>query len=479
LTHADIFFTLTAVRQGSIHLPIPNNFVVTSVSSHDFKKLKLGAFVAVLYSYCAAGPFGFEDMVANSGPGMTLIFLLVIPWIFSMPMSLATAEMASCLPQQGGFYRWSLRAFGDFWGFQCGWWNWVGTFLMNAAYATILADYTVQLFPLMAINLFGWSGAGHWFIALFFLVIVAVANIRGIHVVGISSIVLLVLCLLPVALFTVLGLIHMKVNPFHPWTPPGKSWSDVYGVGLALGLWIYSGYEQLSTNVEEVEDPGRNFARGLAIMVPLAMLTFFLPMMAGIGAGDWQNWTSGYIVTAAHSVGQNIFGARGGIWLENGMFAAAIISVLLGLQSTLMSSTRLPFALAEDGFFPIGFAQVNEKFKTPIRAILLTTLFCTPLALFDLPHLISTYIWLRVGTSILTLLSVGKLRQSEPDLPRGYRIPGGQLGLAAVIVVPTLLFAWFLFNSDPSGRFWGPICIITGPVAFLLGRLFKKALPST
>jgi len=440
---------------------------------HDFKKLKLGAFVAVLYSYCAAGPFGFEDMVSTSGPGMTLVFLLVIPWLFSMPMSLATAEMASCLPQQGGFYRWSLRAFGDFWGFQCGWWNWVGTFLMNAAYATILADYTVQLFPKTAFKLFGWSGAGHWGIALFFLVVVALANIRGVNVVGVSSIVLLVLCLLPVAVFTIIGLTHMKVNPFQPLTPPGKSWSDVYGVGLALGLWLYSGYEQLSTNVEEVEDPGRNFARGLAIMVPLAMATFFLPMMAGIAAGNWQNWTSGYIVTAAHNVGQSFFGTRSGIWMENSMFAAAIISVLLGLQSTLMSSTRLPFALAEDGFFPSGFAQVNEKYRTPIPAILLTTLFCAPLALFDVPHLISIYIWLRVGTSVLTLLSVGKLRRSEPDLPRGYRIPGGLIGLTAVIVVPTLLFAWFLFNSDPSGRLWGPVCIVTGPVAFFVGKMIR------
>ena len=53
-----------------------------------FKKLKLGGFVAVLYAYCAAGPFGFEEMISTSGPGMSLIFLLVVPWLFSLPMEM-------------------------------------------------------------------------------------------------------------------------------------------------------------------------------------------------------------------------------------------------------------------------------------------------------------------------------------------------------------------------------------------------------
>ena len=108
--------------------------------SPRFERLKLGAFVAVLYAYCAAGPFGFEEMISMSGPGMALLFLIVVPWLFSLPVSLATAEMATAMPVEGGFYRWTRAAFGDFWGFQCGWWNWTGTFLMNGAYGVVLAD---------------------------------------------------------------------------------------------------------------------------------------------------------------------------------------------------------------------------------------------------------------------------------------------------------------------------------------------------
>src|SRR4051794_100477 len=195
-------------------------------SATRFRKIKLGAFVAVLYAYCAAGPFGFEDMISKSGPGMSLIFLIAVPWLFALPMSLATSEMATAMPVEGGFYRWTRAAFGDFLGYQCGFWNWTGTFLMNAAYAVALADYVAQLAPQLSV------GIRHWFVALFFLLFVAALNIRGIQIVGNVTKILLLTVLVPVAIFTVVGFAHMRASPFVPLIPAGKPWREVYGVGL-------------------------------------------------------------------------------------------------------------------------------------------------------------------------------------------------------------------------------------------------------
>jgi amino acid transporter len=73
-------------------------------------------------------------MISGSGPGLALTFFMVVPFIISVPTSLAAAEMTTIMPVEGGFYRWSRAALGDFWGFQCGWWNWTGSFLLSAAY---------------------------------------------------------------------------------------------------------------------------------------------------------------------------------------------------------------------------------------------------------------------------------------------------------------------------------------------------------
>src|SRR2546427_8427417 len=281
-------------------------------------------------------------------------------------MALASAEMATAMPVEGGFYRWTRAAFGDFWGFQCGWWNWTGTFFMWASYGVVLADYVAQVTPVH-------SRLVHWAIAVIFLVLVAGLNILGIRVVGKLTLVLLLLQMLPVAAFIFLGFSHAHFNPFHPWLPPDHPWREVYGVGLALGLWIYSGYEQLSTVIEEVEDPARNFPRGLAIVVPLAVISFFLPVAAALtAAGNWQKWQTGYMVTAARSVG--------GPWLQLAMFGAAAICAFILLDSTILSVTRIPFTMSEDGYLHHSLARLNARFGTPARAILLSVISSAVLA---------------------------------------------------------------------------------------------------
>jgi APA family basic amino acid/polyamine antiporter len=226
-----------------------------------------------------------------------------------------------------------------------------------------------------------------------------------------------------------------------------------------LALWLYSGYEQLSTITEEVEKPERNFPLGLAIMVPLAMITFLLPIMAGIGAGaDWQTWSSGHIVQIAAKVG--------GRSLQLSMAAAAVISILLGLQTTLMSGARLPFTMAEDGYFHPSLARIHARFGTPVQGILLSMALCACLSVFTVPQLIAVYMWLRVATSVLTLFSVWRLRRTQPDLKRGFRIPGGRIGLPAVVLIPCCLFAWALINGERWTFLAGPVYMAMGPISY-------------
>src|SRR5213080_4372179 len=216
---------------------LEGNTASVTTSRAQLRQIGFLPLLALFYGYTAGGPFGYEEIFQGSGPGMSLVFLTFVPFLWSIPISFAAAEMNSILPVQGGFYRWVRAAFGNFWGFQCGWWNWTGTFLMNGAYAVALADYTAQLFPTMAR---GWQ---HWLVAVFFIAAIALLNVLGVQVVGNFTIAMLFVVLAPVAVFTVMGFAHAQVNPFHPFVPPGKSWHEVYGVGLALALWLYSGYE--------------------------------------------------------------------------------------------------------------------------------------------------------------------------------------------------------------------------------------------
>ncbi len=328
----------------------------------NLRRIGLAPFVALLFAYCTGGPFSLESMISGSGPGLGLTFLIVVPLVFAVPISMATAEMTTVMPVEGGFYRWSRAALGDFWGFQCGWWNWTGTFLMSASYGVAMADYLENWFPLH-------SRVEHWAVAIVLLVIVAYLNVQGIHVVGQLTLILLLIMAVPLLIFTVLGFHQAHFNPFHPFFPSGKPWQGAFGVGLAIAMWTYAGYEQLSTVIEEVENPARNFVIGLAIVIPLSIATYVLTMSAGLAAlGNWQEWETGYLVTAARLIGGNLLGTS--------VFLAAVIANFVLLDSTMLSVTRLPLTMAEDGYFHPGLGKVSERFGTPVRSIVLSAALC-------------------------------------------------------------------------------------------------------
>ncbi len=410
------------------------------------------SFVAVMYSYTTAGPFGLEDQVTTSGPGMTLIYHLVLPFFWCIPISLVTAELTTAMPVQGGFYRWTRAAYGDFWGFLAGWWNWCGSFLLGGAYAVLFTDYLAFFFPQIS----GWK---HYVLSVLLIALVAWVNIRGIRVVGKVAAWLEALIFLPIAAMCILSVKLWHHNPFVPLVPPHKPMFEVFGIGLALGLWLYSGYEQLSTVAEEVQDPQRNYPRALAWMVPLSVATYFIPTACALAALDnWQDWRTRYFSDAAQLIG--------GPWLGLTMTMAATIMQAAVLNSTVLASTRMPFAMAEDGYLPPVLTRRHPQFGTPWIAILVSSAAYCLLASKSLTQLVSVYIWLRIGTSSLTVLSAWKLRRSQPDLARAFRIPWGNLGLAYAVFAPLVMGGVALIASDRFALRWGPVALLLGPALY-------------
>lgn len=424
------------------------------------KKAGLISLVFVMYSYCTAGPFGLEDMVTTSGPGLTLLYHLFLPLFWCIPMSLVAAELTTAMPVEGGFYRWTRAAFGDFWGFLAGWWNWCSSFLLGGAYAVLFTDYMTFFYP----QITGWR---HYLVALLLIAVITYVNIRGINAVGAVAKVLEILIMLPVIAMCVMSVKMWRHNPFVPLVPPHKPTFEVFGVGLALGLWLYAGYEQLSTVAEEVENPQKNYPRALAWMVPISIATYFLPTACALAAlGNWQDWRTGFFANAAQ-----LIGGRG---LGFAMTIAAAITNISLFNSTVLTSTRMPSSMAEDGYFSPFLTRSHPKYGTPWLAILVSAVCYALLAWGTLTQLISIYVWLRIATSVLTVLAAWQLRRAQPDLPRPFRIPWGKTGIgysvSATLLMSVVALAGSFSSSDKTARILGPITIIVGPIAYLLFR---------
>ena len=428
------------------------------------KKAGLLYFVFVMFAYTTGGPFGMEEMVTTSGPGLTLLYLLILPLFWSIPVSLVAAELTTAIPVEGGFYRWVRAAFGDFWGFLAGWWNWTASWLLGASYAVLFTDYLAIYFP----SLVGWK---HYLVSLALISLLAYINIRGIQMVGVVATVLELSVLVPVALLCVIAATKWRFNPFHPTIPPHVPTFQVFGVGLALGLWLYSGYEQCSSVAEEIENPQRSYPRALAIVVPLSVATYFLPALFSLAAlGNWHDWNTAYLSTAARLIG--------GGWLGFLMTIAAMIANVSLLNATILTSTRMPSSMSEDGYLPPVFAAKHSKLGTPWIAILISAAIYAALSFHTMAQLLTVYVWLRILVTALTVLAVWRLRQLQPELERPFRIPGKTAGLAYVVLAPIVMSVIALVGSDKFALKWGPVPVALGVLLYFVFAKLKAFVES-
>jgi amino acid transporter len=425
------------------------------------KKVGLLSFVFVMFAYTTGGPFGLEEMVTTSGPGMTLLYLLVIPFFWCVPVSLVAAELTTAIPVEGGFYRWVRASYGNFWGFLAGWWNWSASWLLGASYAVLFTDYLANYFP----SLVGWK---HYLVSLVLIALLAYVNIRGIQMVGVVATILEFSVLIPILLLCGIAAAKWHHNPFRPMIPPHLPPFQVFGVGLALGLWLYSGYEQCSSVAEEIENPQRSYPRALAIVVPLSILVYFLPALFSLAAlGNWQDWNVAYLTTAAKLIG--------GGWLGFLMTLTAILCNVSLLNATVLTSTRMPSSMAEDGYLPPVFAAKHPKFGTPWIAILISSAIYALLAFHTMAQLLTVYVWLRILVTVLTVLAAWRLRKLRPEMKRPFRIPWGNTGLAYVVIAPILMSAVALICSDKFALKWGPVPVALGIAAYYLFPKLRDA----
>jgi amino acid transporter len=222
---------------------------------------------------------------------------------------------------------------------------------------------------------------------------------------------------------------------------------------------LYSGYEQLSTVAEEVENPQRAYPRALALVVPLSVAAYFLPTLAGLAsAGNWEKWHTGFFSDAARMIG--------GPWLGTWMTLAAMVGNVALLNSTILTTTRMPFAMAEDGYLPGVLTRKHSRYGTPWLAIVLSAAIYALLAWQNLAQLISVYIWLRSATTVLTVLSAWKLRRTHPELKRSFTVPGGRGGLLYVVGAPVVMALVALLGSDRFGMIGGAVAIVMGPAIY-------------
>ncbi|HVI41806.1 MAG TPA: APC family permease, partial [Anaerovoracaceae bacterium] len=199
------------------------------VGEHGLKKhdIKISTVVFMIFCLCAAGAYGIEEMIPGAGPGLTLIMLIVLPFIWSTPLGLVASELGSARPQEGGYYKWVQEACGEFWGFQAGWWRTISIYIDNTLYVILAGGYVANTWDL--------SPAMEMAFKIGMILVFTYINIRGVKDVGFISTILSILVIFAFALVAICGFMNWSQNPFVPFTADG----DIMGLsGIAPSDWV-------------------------------------------------------------------------------------------------------------------------------------------------------------------------------------------------------------------------------------------------
>jgi len=404
----------------------------------------------------SGGPYGIEDTVSSFGPGLTLVLLLAAPLLWSLPVALAMSELASALPDEGGYVTWTRRAFGDFWAFQVGWWSWIQSFVDVAAYPALFVEYVRFWRPDL-------GASERWGLVLTFVVLLTGLNLLGVRPTGRAAVLLAALALAPVAAFTLVGLGAGRVAPWTPFAPEGPGLETI-GLGLAVVMWNYSGWDTPSTVLGETRAPERAYRQALLATLPLLSAAYLLPVGVGLASGavEWRAWTTGTLPTLARAVG--------GAWLGHAVALGAVVSTAGLFMSLLLTNSRLPYVLARDGDLPAWLGAIHPRFGTPWRAVVLSTACYMALAAFSFRELIVLNIWLYSLTLLIELAAFLRLRVAEPALPRPWRVPGGRGGAVLVAALPSAFMLGAIATAGLANTVAGVAAALTGPVAWAVLR---------
>ena len=441
---------------------------VAGLKKHD---IKVSGIVFMLYCLVAAGAFGIEEMIPEAGPGMTLILLIIFPIIWAYPISNLVAECGAVLPSEGGVYVWVKEAFGEFWGFQAGWWGTVSTYITNGVYVALVAGYVSQMIPMSDI-------AAHA-IKIGMILIFTIVNLMGLREVGKVSTILSVLILLAFALVAVVGLINWQTNPMEPMLPEDYSIFDGVGGGICICIWMYCGYECISNMAGEVKNP-QVIPKGLMIAMPLVALTYVLPTLGGLAClpeGSWESWSTdggfdgqaiGYATVLTTYMGQ----AWGYVFL-----VIAIVSQCAIFNTYLASGSRGFFVLADDHLCPQFMVKVSKKKGVPYIGILSLAVVTFILCQSDFTTLVSMEVVFMLALYIILPISVLKLRKKLPIEKRKerglYYIKGGKGAMIFYAGFPIVISVIALLINGTDYLAMGLIAICTGPVAYyILKRIF-------
>jgi amino acid transporter len=434
------------------------------------RRVGILSVVGMFYAICCAGAYGIEEMIPEVGPGLTIVMLIVLPFVWALPYSYICAELGSARPVEGGNIIWVKEALGEFWFGIMVFVNFIWGLVANTVYVVLAVGYLGSVVELNSIQAY--------ILKIGLILIFFIINLLGIKEVSFVSTVMSVAVLAVFVLVTVVGFANYDASPMVPFM------SDAYdgnlfqtlGAGLAIGIWMYSGFDEISMVAGEIKESHKIIPRALMIVIPLMILTYVLPTLAGLSSvGDWESWS-----TTADGIGYHTVLST----FAPPVFGIIFVIVAIAGQCAIYNmcittAARSSLVLADEHFGPRALAKLTSRRGTPyvsLTVVVLVTiaLLGTPNHPLDFTFLVVIDVFFSVIVCALTVISALILKRRIPPEEVPFKTPGGK-PMHNIMAGLVLFFCVVIVLINGTDYFLGGyIVMLIIPLLYVVAKLIWK-----
>ena len=397
---------------------------------------KLGLFRLIAVTLAFVMSIRNLPMLAETG-WPQIFYMVLAAIIFQIPVALISAELATGFPSEGGAYSWIKHAFGKKWAFVGSWMFWAQMCVGMVMVASFIAAMLAYVFdPELASNRYFIMG-----VSLICIWIPTIYNLRGLKA---STLISTVGYFIGVAIPFVLIILFGAIWYFggHPVDLPPLTWHNiipdfskmnnlVFFTGIIL---LYSGSEAVAVHAPQTKNVQRNFPKAMIVATALLLI------LNVIGAVSIQMVVPANEIGLASGIMQtfHIFFTKMNLeWLS------PVVALMIGfgafgqLSTWLLGPSKSMLAVAKDGNMPAFFHRTNSQ-GMPVVFMLLQAIILSAVAMVYLlvPTINAGFFMVLVltvllysVTYILIFASAIRLRYTQPEVKRAYRVPGGKVGI--------------------------------------------------
>ena len=446
-------------------------------------KKSLGALNLVLLGIgciIGAGIFVRTGSAAALHAGPAVILSFVIAGVICALAGLCYAELASALPVSGSAYTYSYTTLGEGAAWLMGALLLLEYGLAASVVAVGWAGYVVSLLADFGIHIPATLAApfGHTVtlqdgatatavmnlpaalvvLALTVLLVVGVSESASFNNFIVAIKVTTIIAVILIGGFYVLTHFAETSQNWVPFIPenegPGKYGFDGVARAASIVFFAYIGFEAVSTAGQEAKNPKRDLPIGIIGSLVVCTVLYML-----------VSWVLTMMVNYKElNVPDPVAVAVNALGPEWGIFAKIVkVGAITGLTSVILvlmyGQTRIFYTMARDGLLPKPFSKVHSKFQTPwINTLLVGVIVAIAAAIFDINTLGDLTSVGTLAAFAVVCLTVIFLRQTRPELPRGFKVPLYPvlpvLGIVSCIWLITTVeqrvlefFGWFMLGS--------------------------------